>query len=60
MAIKESNGIHKGEKIYCPVNGWDCPYWEDGICYIKDPIEECDDFVGMFDSWEGWESLGGE
>ena len=36
MAIKESNGIHKGETIYCPVNGWDCPYFEDGICYYAD------------------------
>jgi hypothetical protein len=55
--IKESNGKHKGETIYCPVNGWDCPYYENGICYIKDPMEECDDFAACFDSWEEWEEL---
>lgn len=39
------------KKIYCPVNGWDCPYWrEDGACAMypdADPIEECEDF-GVF------------
>ena len=34
--------------FYCPVNGWDCPYWkDDGTCQMYDegdnPIEECDD-----------------
>lgn len=36
-------------KIYCPANGWDCPYWKQGECGIEDPINECDDF-GYF--WE--------
>ena len=32
-------------KVYCPVNGWDCPYWQkDGSCIIENPIEDCDDF----------------
>lgn len=36
------------KKFFCPVNGWDCPYWkEDGSCSIVDegdePAEECDD-----------------
>lgn len=58
MKIKESNGMHKGEIIYCPVNGWDCPYCgENNICYINDPIEECDDFAACFESWEEWEEL---
>ena len=35
-------------KVYCPVNGWDCPYWQkDGSCTIGNPIEDCDDF-GIF------------
>ena len=56
--IKESNGKHKGETIYCPVNGWDCPYCdENNVCYINDPIEDCDDFAACFDSWEEWEEL---
>lgn len=41
--------MNKKEKIYCPVNGWDCPYWrKDGTCsmYPKaNPIDECDDFA---------------
>ena len=36
------------KKFYCPVNGWDCPYWKkDGTCAMVDedldPVEECDD-----------------
>ena len=57
MAIKENNGFHKDEMIWCPVNGWGCPYFEDGVCYIASPMEECDDFASVFDSWEDWESL---
>lgn len=37
-------------KIYCPVNGWDCPYWqEDGSCTLEDPLHECDDFRFLWD-----------
>lgn len=40
------------EKVYCPVNGWDCPYWKDGnICSMPeegwDPAAECDDYAAM-------------
>ena len=32
------------EKYYCPVNGWDCPYWQkDGSCTCENPTVECDD-----------------
>ena len=32
------------EKYYCPVNGWDCPYYRDnGVCDCENPLEECDD-----------------
>lgn len=36
------------KKFYCPVNGWDCPYWKnDGSCQLvdldKDPVRECED-----------------
>lgn len=43
------------KKIYCPVNGWDCPYWKkDGTCSMKEeenvhPKEECDDYA-LFDA----------
>ena len=38
--------------FYCPVNGWDCPYWkENGTCSMVDenldPTLECDD-AGYF------------
>ena len=36
------------KKFFCPVNGWDCPYFkEDGSCSMVDdgdnPVMECDD-----------------
>ena len=40
------------KKFFCPVNGWDCPYWKkDGSCSMVDdgdnPVMECDD-AGYF------------
>ena len=37
---------------YCPVNGWDCPYWrKDGTCELEETaIYECDDAAAM----EAW------
>lgn len=43
----------KQEVYFCPVNGWDCPYWnKDGSCQMdeKTAIQECDD-AAMFD-WD--------
>lgn len=62
MTIKESNGKHNGEIIYCPVNGCGgpdpCPYCDrNNICYINDSMQDCDDFAACFDSWEEWEEL---
>lgn len=35
-------------KYFCPVNGWDCPYWsEDQECTISNPMEECEDYHRM-------------
>jgi hypothetical protein len=46
-------------KIYCPVNGWDCPYWkEDGTCGMwpeDDPMQECDDFAVFWDEDDDYE-----
>lgn len=36
-------------KIYCPVNGWDCPYYKDNECGLENPHADCDDFVSMWD-----------
>lgn len=33
---------------FCPVNGWDCPYWKkDGTCELDDPMADCDDYYAM-------------
>lgn len=37
------------KKIYCPANGWDCPYYRKGECGIENPIAECDDFGCFWD-----------
>lgn len=44
-------------KVYCPVNGWDCPYWkEDGECTLNNSMAECDDFATFWDEDdEYWE-----
>ena len=49
----------KDAKVYCPVNGWDCPYWKkDGTCTIEDPMMECDDFSAFWDpDDEYWDSV---
>ena len=56
------------KKFFCPVNGWDCPYWkEDGSCSMvddgDDPIMECDDTATFYDNpGEGfvWEDVNGD
>ena len=61
MIRKETDGKHfnpytgKLEPIYCPANGWDCPFYENGICYIRDPMEGCNAWGLFWDSWEEWE-----
>lgn len=39
--------------IHCPVNAWDCPYFDaNGCCMMypdADPKEECDDFYYFWD-----------
>ena len=44
------------KKFFCPVNAWDCPYWNnDGSCGMvdesdhPDPIMECDDAGYFYD-----------
>ena len=52
----ETDGLRNGEPIYCPVNGWDCPYCDKNlVCHIADPIEECDDFGAFWESWEEYD-----
>ena len=47
----QSKGGHmRKKKIYCPANGWDCPYYKKGECGIENPLEECDDFSYFWDA----------
>ena len=34
---------------YCPINGWDCPYFrKDGTCELgTDALSECEDAMAM-------------
>ena len=57
MYRNAKEGIYKGETTYCPVNGWDCPYYKNGVCHIENPQEDCEDWGCCFESWEEWESL---
>lgn len=46
------------KKFFCPVNGWDCPYWkEDCSCSMidegLDPLDECDDAACFWDDKDG-------
>lgn len=53
----ETNGMHNGDPIFCPVNAYgDCPYCDQcNICHVADPFEDCDDFSYFFDDWFDWE-----
>lgn len=40
--------VKKEDPIYCPVNGWDCPYWtEGGVCTLENVAMECDDYMAF-------------
>lgn len=36
------------DKIYCPANEFECPYYKKGECCLENPIEECDDFWAVY------------
>lgn len=61
FSLKDSNGKHyvpntgKYEIIYCPCNGWDCFYYKEGVCYVHNPIEDCNDFRRFWRNWKEWE-----
>ena len=51
QSIKEKTEGKQTKKMYCPVNGWDCPYWKkDNTCSMKEeegihPKNGCDDYI---------------
>ncbi len=44
--------------VYCPANGYDCPYYGDnGTCILYpefDPLKECDDFAYFWEEGEDY------
>lgn len=44
--------------IYCPVNGWDCPYCKNHNGYVRcmceHPEKECEDFQLFWDEGDDW------
>ena len=44
--------------VYCPANGWDCPYYDaNGCCMLYpefDPLKECDDFAYFWEEGENY------
>jgi len=44
--------------IHCPVNAWDCPYFDANcICMMypdSDPFQECDDFTLFWEEGENY------
>ena len=61
MKKKEEKRGH----IHCPCNGYDCPYWKDGLCGLwseeegyADPLAECDDFGGFWDKGDDYIDYG--
>lgn len=56
------------KRFFCPVNGWDCPYFEHGgACALVEqgcnPVDECDDAAFFADEelgdWFVWEDENG-
>lgn len=59
VLIRLKNGTPKPfGHIHCPVNGWDCPYFDaNGCCMMypdSDPLKECDDFAVFWDEWDDY------
>lgn len=53
----ETDGMRNGKPIFCPVNGYDCPYCDKNLhCHIADPLRDCNDFDCFFESWEEYDS----
>ena len=40
--------------IECPMDDWECPYYEDGNCTLEHPDEDCDAFYDEDFDEEGY------
>ena len=65
MKKKEEEKIKYRGHIHCPANGYDCPYWKDGLCGLwseeegySDPLIECDDFGAFWDEGDDYIDYG--
>lgn len=52
-------GTYNGQKTFCPMDDWSCPYNKDGVCHIDDPFEDCDEWCAYCEAedWDEWEDL---
>ena len=62
--LKKKRDKEKGH-IHCPANGYDCPYWKNGLCGLwskkegyADPLAECDDFGAFWDKGDDYIDYG--
>lgn len=51
----------RNKHIHCPANGWDCPYYKNGLCKmeemdadVKSVYYECDDFAYFYEEGEDY------
>lgn len=40
-------------QFYCLPQEYDCPYYKNGFCQLKDPITDCDDYASLVEEYEG-------
>ena len=39
-------------QFYCLPEEYNCPYYKNGFCQLKDPITKCDDYVNLVEEYE--------
>ena len=39
-------------QFYCLPQDYECPYYKNGFCQLKDPMPECDDYASLVEEYE--------
>lgn len=39
-------------EFYCLPQDYNCPYYKNGFCQLKDPMPECDDYASLVEEYE--------
>ena len=53
----ETDGTRNGTPVYCPTDDFSCPYYGKGLCHIKEPCDNCDDYASFFEEWEEYDDI---